>query len=385
MSYRALGLLSGVVFLSAACDSSKRAAEQPSSLASTQQRTPSPERRANGDGSTVTLFETGQVRPLALSANGGFLYAANTPGNRLEIFSTASAGGRRGPRQAPDNALTAVASVPVGLEPIAVAVRSATEVWVVNHLSDSVCILDISDLSTARVVRTLLVGDEPRDIVFAGPNRSRAFITTAHRGQRLADLGRDPQLTTPGVGRADVWVFDADNLGDPAGGTPLTIVTLFSDTPRALAVTPDGNTVYAAAFNSGNRTTTIGPGAIDGRGLPPPRDNFEHFAAPRTGLIVKFRQSPVDGQMHWLDSRHVGWGDQRALRRAKDRVDRQVPPEPGRWTDALARSARRRLGRQNTIQPSRQGRLRDRREREPAGGEAGQLVWRGGKRSFQYS
>src|ERR1700687_5750973 len=106
MSYRALGLLSGVVFLSAACDSSKRAAEQPSSLASTQQRTPSPERRANGDGSTVTLFETGQVRPLALSANGGFLYAANTPGNRLEIFSTASAGGCRGPPQAARNPVT---------------------------------------------------------------------------------------------------------------------------------------------------------------------------------------------------------------------------------------------------------------------------------------
>jgi len=309
MSYRALGLLTGAVFLSAACDSSKRSSEQPSSLASTQQRTPIPERRSNGDGSTFTLFETGQVRPLALSANGGFLYAANTPDNRLEIFSTSAAGGRLRPRQARDNALTAVASVPVGLEPIAVAVRSATEVWVVNHLSDSVSIVDISDLSTARVVRTLLVGDEPRDIVFAGPNRSRAFITTAHRGQRLADLGRDPQLTTAGVGRADVWVFDADNLGEPAGGTPLTIVTLFSDTPRALAVTPEGNTVYAAAFNSGNRTTTLGPGAIDSRGLPPPRDNFEHFAAPRTGLIVKFRQSPVDGQMHWLDQRDVVWDD----------------------------------------------------------------------------
>ena len=63
----------------------------------------------------------------------------------------------------------------------------------------------------------------------------------------------DPQLTTPGVGRADVWVFDADNLGATLGGTPLTIVTLFTDTPRALAVTPDGTTVYAAGFHSGNQ------------------------------------------------------------------------------------------------------------------------------------
>src|SRR2546430_10042502 len=41
-----------------------------------------------------------------------------------------------------------------------------------------------------------------RDIVFAGPGRSRAFITTAHRGQNVP---YDPQLTTPGIGRADVW------------------------------------------------------------------------------------------------------------------------------------------------------------------------------------
>ena len=246
------------------------------------------------------LFETGQVRPLALSADKTLLFATNTPGNRLEIFST---GG---------GTLSSITSVPVGLEPIAVAVRSATQVWVVNHLSDSVSIVDVSgDLSAARVVRTLLVGDEPRDIVFAGPNGSRAFITTAHRGQRLADLGRDPQLTTDSIGRADIWVFDADNLGDAAGGTPITIVTLFSDTPRALAATPDGGTVYAAAFNSGNQTTTIGAGAIDSRGLPPPHDNIDGVLAPREGLIVKFRRSSLDGQMHWMDEREdVTWDDQ---------------------------------------------------------------------------
>ena len=35
------------------------------------------------------------------------------------------------------------------------------------------------------------------------------------------------------------------------GGNPLTIVNLFGDTPRALAVTPDGSRVYAAVFHSG--------------------------------------------------------------------------------------------------------------------------------------
>src|SRR5204862_926078 len=132
--------------------------------------------------------------------------------------------------------------------------RTDGAVWVVNHLSDSVSIVDVGT-TPPRVVRTLLVGDEPRDIVFAGPGGNRAFITTAHRGQNIPF---DPQLTTPSVGRADVWVFDAEELGNSLGGTPLTIVTLFTDTPRALAVTPDGSRVYAAGFHSGNQTTTVG-------------------------------------------------------------------------------------------------------------------------------
>jgi sugar lactone lactonase YvrE len=79
------------------------------------------------------------------------------------------------------------ASVPVGLEPVAVAVRSNSEVWVVNHLSDSVSVVHLgSDGQSGEVVRTLLVGDEPRDIVFAGSAKNRAFITTAHRGQNMA-------------------------------------------------------------------------------------------------------------------------------------------------------------------------------------------------------
>lgn len=72
------------------------------------------------------------------------------------------------------------------------------------------------------LVRTLLVGgDEPMDIVFGGENNSRAFITTAHRGQNSPV---DPQATTPGVGRADVWVFDTAALAADAG-TPLNIIT----------------------------------------------------------------------------------------------------------------------------------------------------------------
>src|SRR6185503_13145261 len=189
-----------------------------------------------------TAFESGQVRPLALSADGKLLFVTNTPDNRLEIFRVNRGG------------LKLLTSVPVGLEPVAVAGRCSVEVWVGIHLPDTVSVVDVRDPERARVVRTLNVGDEPRDIVFAGRDKSRAFITTAHRGQ---NTGRDPQLTTPSVGRADVWVFDANRLGTRLGGEALSVITLFADTPRALAVTPDGKTVYAAAFQSGNRTTVL--------------------------------------------------------------------------------------------------------------------------------
>ena len=38
-------------------------------------------------GGAFSVFETLQVRPLALSPSGKMLFAANTPDNRLEIFA----------------------------------------------------------------------------------------------------------------------------------------------------------------------------------------------------------------------------------------------------------------------------------------------------------
>ncbi|HKC52156.1 MAG TPA: hypothetical protein VKF60_15285, partial [Myxococcota bacterium] len=198
---------------------------------------------AFGQGN-YTLFESGPVRPLAQSPNGTLLFACNIPDARLEIFAVSA------------NGLAHVGSVPVGLEPVAVAARSDSEVWVVNQLSDSISIVDVT---TQRVTRTLLVGDEPRDIVFAGPGKNRAFITAAHRGQNRPG---DPQLLSGGVGRSDVWVFDTASLGAALGGTPLAVLNLFGDTPRALAVTANGATVYAAVFHSGDQTTAVPQGVL---------------------------------------------------------------------------------------------------------------------------
>ena len=151
---------------------------------------------------TFTAFESGQVRPLALSPTRSYSSRSTRPttGSR----SSAS----------PASSCVPVGSVPVGLEPVAVAARTDDEVWVVNHLSDSVSIVDVSrPAARARGAHAARRRRAARHRVRrAGP--TRAFITTAHRGQ---NTGRDPQLTTPGVGRADVWVFDAAALGHVAG------------------------------------------------------------------------------------------------------------------------------------------------------------------------
>jgi YVTN family beta-propeller protein len=182
-------------------------------------------------------FESSHVHPIALTPSGGRLLVVNTPDARLEVFLV---GG--------DGSLTRDASVPVGLEPVTVAARSETEAWVVNNLSDTVSIVD---LTQRRVVRTLAVGDEPTDVVFA---QNRAFVSIAAEDR--------------------VRVYDLANLAAPP-----VVVDLFGRKPRALAVSPAGTRVYAVAQNSGNQTTVIEANVIWGSGSNPSNIDPARLAA----------------------------------------------------------------------------------------------------------
>jgi hypothetical protein len=77
-------------------------------------------------------------------------------------------------------------------------------------------------------------------------------------------------------------------------------LTLFAEQPRALAVSADGRTVYAAPFMSGNRSTVLHRDAL-GANKPGVNTSADGVTAPATGLIVKF-----DGSA-WRDEARTDW------------------------------------------------------------------------------
>ncbi|HNR53747.1 MAG TPA: hypothetical protein PKJ19_01165 [Flavobacteriales bacterium] len=161
-------------------------------------------------------FESAHVHPIDKTPDGTKLLVVNTANNSLEVFTLSSTG------------MLHNATIPVGLDPVTVRARTNTEAWVVNTISDDISIVD---LTLRTVVRSVTTENEPSDVVFAG-SPLRAFVSCAEQEM--------------------IQVFDPANLD-----TAPTHVLLKGEQPRALAVSPDGSTVYCAFFESGNQTTVI--------------------------------------------------------------------------------------------------------------------------------
>ncbi len=267
--------------------------------------------------SSYTNFESHQIHPLEITPNGSRLLALNTPDARLSIFSVGVGGD-----------LALLAEVPVGLEPVSVRARTNDEAWVVNHLSDSISIVDLTP-GQERVMQTLSLrnsplassctssrspfdcctgagtatdcrGDEPTDVIFAGGTGDpRAFVCLSQRN------------------RVDVF-----NAVTPT--TPLFFLPIDGEDPRALARNSTGTEVFAAVFYSGNQTTIVaGDNAgsrvsdpaspYSGAIMPPPlgynATSSPFNDRPGTSIIAKWRDCVGSPASEWCDDNNNSWNN----------------------------------------------------------------------------
>jgi YVTN family beta-propeller protein len=166
-------------------------------------------------------FASPQWNPVALHPNGKWVFVANTTSNTVSVLATSIFFEQR--------------QVEVGLEPGSLAVRpDGTELWVSNHVSDSVSVIDIDEGSATflQVVETIqqidargaTLFDEPVGIAFA--NNAKAYVALSST-DRIAIIDTASYAVT---GHIDVRAQD----------------------PRAIAV--QGNRLYVAPFESTNGT-----------------------------------------------------------------------------------------------------------------------------------
>jgi YVTN family beta-propeller protein len=124
------------------------------------------------------LFASPQANPVALSPDGSMLFVAATTSNQVVVVDTSSN--------------TVVIDIEVGIEPVGLGVRpDGLEVWVSNHVSDSVSVIDNDPTSGTylEVIDTVqdlgpdgeTLFDEPVGIAFA--SNAKAYVALSSRNQ----------------------------------------------------------------------------------------------------------------------------------------------------------------------------------------------------------
>ena len=230
-------------------------------------------------------WENHPVNALSVSPDGRTLAVAHTADHRVQLFDVS------------EGHAVPLGHVAVGLDPVSVRFRTDHELWVANHISDTVSVVDIEGRS---VIATLNTADEPADIVFAN---GMAFVTCSQENL--------------------VRVYAVDGAREQIADIPIG-----GEDPRAMAVNTDGSRVFVAIFESGNGTTLLGGGIEDfdtlsfppnvtrqsntpyGGQNPPPNNgstflpalNPDLPPAPKTSLIVRKNE-----QGQWLDDNGENW------------------------------------------------------------------------------
>ncbi|MGI9517700.1 MAG: ankyrin repeat domain-containing protein [Pirellulaceae bacterium] len=170
-------------------------------------------------------FMSPHASPIALS--GGHAFVVNTPADTMDVIDVASR--------------EVIARVPVGIDPVCVAVRpDGREVWVSNHVSDSVSVIDADPESATylHVIATIQQFDrkmkatrfdEPVGIAFANNEKAYvalssentiAVIDVANRrvAKRLSITAQDPRAIVVHGERLYVIPFESNNQTQLSGG-----------------------------------------------------------------------------------------------------------------------------------------------------------------------
>ena len=214
--------------------------------------------RTNSSGDFVH-FESQQVHPEVITPSGDRLLVVNTPDGHLEMFDITG------------TSPVHLGAIPVGLEPVSVACADDSTAWVVNNLSDDVSIVNLNTMHTRK---TLRVGDEPNDVVFAG-SPAQAYVSVSNE--------------------------DVVKVYDPATLALNATIPIAGRSPRMLARDASGSHVYVAIFHGNNRTSILPTALVPDDSIPQdpdfPRDSIPGHGAPKTGLIVQ-QQPPAN---NWFD------------------------------------------------------------------------------------
>ena len=171
-------------------------------------------------------FMSPHASPIVLI--GQKLFVANTPADTIDVIDTVS--------------LAVIARVKVGIDPVGIAVRpDGKEVWVANHVSDSVSVLDTdaNSLTYLQVIDTIqdfgtfskaTLFDEPIGIAFASDYKAYvalssqneiAVINVATREieKKLLITAQDPRAITVQGNRLFVIPFESNNKTQISGCT----------------------------------------------------------------------------------------------------------------------------------------------------------------------
>ncbi|MFN8858593.1 MAG: hypothetical protein ACK50P_23725 [Planctomycetaceae bacterium] len=172
------------------------------------------------------LFLSPHFNPLVTL--GGRLYVVNTPADTVDVIDCTT--------------LDVVDRIPVGVEPVCVVPRpDGTELWVSNHVSDSVSVIDLRADSPTwhQVVATIQEFDpetratrfdEPVGIAFASDRKAYVALSsenaiavvdvpTRQVTGRLSIPAQDPRAIVVRNGRLYVLPFESNNQTQLSGGT----------------------------------------------------------------------------------------------------------------------------------------------------------------------